>query len=695
VGLDIGDLVVDLVTGRGRSPRGEVSFTPNELKVLSLLAAHRGETVERDALFEVLGYRPSVVSRAVDQTIWRLRRKIEANPEAPSHLLSSPNAGYRLAPQQLPASPALVGRGVELELARSLVAQHGQAWVAGLPGSGRRALSAATGVADRLTVVDLPPDGVPLVKVGPLPSDVACGWFAEQVTLARGEPLAAAELAEVPGVVERADRLPGPLRELAAQAVVRSVGPELVPPTPDLSAALASVPLLATVSGGSVFPDPFDATEARQMGIAPEALALATRAGWVTRDGGRLRLLRAVRRALPASPDQVARYHELIVARLDPAADRYLRTRTDSAAAELVALRARYDALPAGVASWRVVTAYVSSNARVPPLPPNSDDPHVDVLRTFDATRRRRVSEAERLALATFDGSLDAGTRAAALLTAADGAGEALPELAAALAELARFEPTPYLRAAAALVGALAVRATLPAAEFREGLLGALALAREGGSGFLVRWCARLLSTQAAHEGRASEAIEWLRTVDPKPSLRRAFLKLFAADLVGAEEDLDVLVPTERVTWADLEVGRAWLEVLTGRSATAVVRLRALRRDEVRHVWGRRVLLAVAQTVMGHLAAALEALDEPAGASTPPEVLVAVRAWVLGANGDAAGARHLLARGWPEVPPGWAVQAEGVLDDILTGGRSPPGPWQHGALQLGELVRRAAVERSR
>lgn len=692
--LDIGDLVVDLVTGRGRSPRGEVSFTPNELKVLSLLGAHRGETVDRDALFEVLGYRPSVVSRAVDQTIWRLRRKIERNPEAPDLLLSSPNAGYRLAPQQVSVSPALVGRAEELELARTLVARHGHAWVAGLPGAGRRALCAATGVAERLTVVDLPPDGVPLVKVGPLPADVACGWFAEQVTLARGERLAAAELAEVPGVVERADRLPGALRELAAQAVVRAVGPDLVPPTPDLSAALASAPVLATVSGGSVFPDPFDVSEAGQMGIAPEALALATRAGWITRDAGRLQLLRAVRRALPASAEQVARYHELVVARLEPAADRYLRTRADSAAAELMALRARYDALPAGVASWRVVTAYVAAKSKVPPLPAASEDAHLEVLRTFDASRRRRVSEAERLALATFDGPLDAGARAAALLTAADGAGEALPALASALAELARVEPTPYLRGAAALVGALALRASLPSEGFRERLLTALALAREGGCGFLVRWCARMLSTQAAHEGRAAEALEWLRTVDPKPSLRRAFLRLFAGDLVGAEEDLDVLVPTERVTWGDLEVGRAWLEVLTGRAASAVVRLRGLGRDQVRHVWGRRVLLAVAQTVMGHPATALEALEEPAGASTPPEVLVAVRAWVLGAAGDASGARRLFAHSWPDVRPGWAAKAEGLLDDILTGGRSPPGPFQHGALLLGELVR-AAVERSR
>ena len=53
--------------------------------------------VERDELLEaVWGYRAGVRTRAVDNTVARLRKKIEADPRKPRHLLSLRGGGYRL-----------------------------------------------------------------------------------------------------------------------------------------------------------------------------------------------------------------------------------------------------------------------------------------------------------------------------------------------------------------------------------------------------------------------------------------------------------------------------------------------------------------------------------------------------------------------------------------------------------------------
>jgi DNA-binding response OmpR family regulator len=45
---------------------------------------------------EVWGYDDSVVSRTVDTHIAELRRKLEADPAEPRHILTVRKAGYRL-----------------------------------------------------------------------------------------------------------------------------------------------------------------------------------------------------------------------------------------------------------------------------------------------------------------------------------------------------------------------------------------------------------------------------------------------------------------------------------------------------------------------------------------------------------------------------------------------------------------------
>ena len=56
--------------------------------------------VDREVLrTEALGQARSVVSRAIDVCVWRIRSKIEADPASPVHLVTVYGQGYRLCPR--------------------------------------------------------------------------------------------------------------------------------------------------------------------------------------------------------------------------------------------------------------------------------------------------------------------------------------------------------------------------------------------------------------------------------------------------------------------------------------------------------------------------------------------------------------------------------------------------------------------
>jgi len=89
--------VLDLDARRVHGPRGALRLTELECAALAHLAARPGEVVTREALLvEVWGYAEGVVSRAVDHTMSRLRKKIEVDPAAPDHLETVFGGGYRL-----------------------------------------------------------------------------------------------------------------------------------------------------------------------------------------------------------------------------------------------------------------------------------------------------------------------------------------------------------------------------------------------------------------------------------------------------------------------------------------------------------------------------------------------------------------------------------------------------------------------
>jgi DNA-binding response OmpR family regulator len=83
-----------VVTRLGR----EVALTPMEFDLLRALVERQGALASRvDLLTEVWGHSAAVLTRTVDTHIAELRRKLEADPAKPRHILTVRKAGYRLA----------------------------------------------------------------------------------------------------------------------------------------------------------------------------------------------------------------------------------------------------------------------------------------------------------------------------------------------------------------------------------------------------------------------------------------------------------------------------------------------------------------------------------------------------------------------------------------------------------------------
>ena len=75
-----------------------VELSPMEFALLIALMSRRGATASRlDLLQEVWGHSAAVVTRTVDTHIAELRRKLEAHPAHPVHILTVRKVGYRLA----------------------------------------------------------------------------------------------------------------------------------------------------------------------------------------------------------------------------------------------------------------------------------------------------------------------------------------------------------------------------------------------------------------------------------------------------------------------------------------------------------------------------------------------------------------------------------------------------------------------
>jgi two-component system alkaline phosphatase synthesis response regulator PhoP len=93
----IGDTVVNirkrLVMRRGR----RLDLSTREFELLRYLLAHQGEVVSREQLLrDVWGYSQSVVTRTVDNYVFRLRAHLEPDPHEPRYLVTVHGEGYQL-----------------------------------------------------------------------------------------------------------------------------------------------------------------------------------------------------------------------------------------------------------------------------------------------------------------------------------------------------------------------------------------------------------------------------------------------------------------------------------------------------------------------------------------------------------------------------------------------------------------------
>jgi len=92
-----GDVEVNRAARIVRRAGKEVALAPMEYELLCALIDHKGAVMSRhDLMREVWEYDAAVVSRTVDTHIVELRRKLEADPAHPQHILTVRKAGYRL-----------------------------------------------------------------------------------------------------------------------------------------------------------------------------------------------------------------------------------------------------------------------------------------------------------------------------------------------------------------------------------------------------------------------------------------------------------------------------------------------------------------------------------------------------------------------------------------------------------------------
>jgi two-component system KDP operon response regulator KdpE len=87
---------IDLAAKQARTVNGAVRLTPTEWHLLEVLIRHEGKLVsQRQLLQEVWGPNYETETNYLRVYIAQLRRKLEADPAHPSHLITEPGMGYR------------------------------------------------------------------------------------------------------------------------------------------------------------------------------------------------------------------------------------------------------------------------------------------------------------------------------------------------------------------------------------------------------------------------------------------------------------------------------------------------------------------------------------------------------------------------------------------------------------------------
>ena len=189
--VPLADGIIDLQREQVHRGGMVAALTTREAALIAYLAARPGVPVTRQTLqIEVWGYHGSVVSRTVDTTVRRVRRKIEVEPSRPAHLLTVHGVGYRFEPARSdgssPVLPGLIGRVEELGQIADRIAQNRLVTLVGGPGIGKSRLAGEVarrwegpvyscdlaGVADRFELMAVVADRVGVTLEGRGPSRI-------------------------------------------------------------------------------------------------------------------------------------------------------------------------------------------------------------------------------------------------------------------------------------------------------------------------------------------------------------------------------------------------------------------------------------------------------------------------------------------------------------------------------------------
>ncbi len=97
--IEVGDLEIDLVRRSAVLEGYDLDLRTKEFDLLVHLASQPGRVFSRSQLLEgVWGDESSGGSRTIDVHVSLLRRKLEADPSNPAHLLTVRGVGYRFVP---------------------------------------------------------------------------------------------------------------------------------------------------------------------------------------------------------------------------------------------------------------------------------------------------------------------------------------------------------------------------------------------------------------------------------------------------------------------------------------------------------------------------------------------------------------------------------------------------------------------
>lgn len=96
--LDFGHLVIEFPMRRVRLGDSPIPLSPTEFSLLSELALNSGQVMLPADLLRVV-WGPAYVDdiSLLRTAIWRLRRKLEADPSNPEYVLTVPRVGYTFA----------------------------------------------------------------------------------------------------------------------------------------------------------------------------------------------------------------------------------------------------------------------------------------------------------------------------------------------------------------------------------------------------------------------------------------------------------------------------------------------------------------------------------------------------------------------------------------------------------------------